>query len=42
MHLAGRAQDRMFERAAARFVDNLRRYRAGDALQCQADLVRGY
>jgi len=42
MHLSGRAQDRMFERAARRFLDNLARYRAGEPLQFQVDLQRGY
>jgi len=42
MHLSGRAQDRMVERAGARFLDNLARYRAGTALQYQVDLARGY
>ena len=42
MHLSGRAQDRMFERAAQRFLDNLARYRAGEPLQFQVDLQRGY
>lgn len=42
MHLSGRSQDRMFERAARRFLDNLARYRAGEALQYQVDLAHGY
>ena len=42
MHLSGRSQDRMFERAARRFLDNLVRYRAGEALQHQVDLSAGY
>jgi len=42
MHLSGRSQDRMFERAASRFLDNLARYRAGTPLSYQVDLVRGY
>jgi phosphoglycerate dehydrogenase-like enzyme len=42
MHLSGRSQDRMFERAARRFLDNLARYRAGEPLQHQVDLARGY
>ncbi len=42
MHLSGRAQSRMFERAAERFLENLRRYRAGEALLNQVDLVAGY
>lgn len=42
MHLSGRSQDRMLERAAQRFLDNLMRYRAGDALLYQVDLSAGY
>ncbi len=42
MHLSGRSQDRMLERAARRFLDNLVRYRAGEALQYQVDLSAGY
>ena len=42
MHLSGRSQDRMFERAAQRFLDNLVRYRVGAALQHQVDLSAGY
>jgi len=42
MHLSGRAQDRMVERAVQRFLDNLARYRAGEPLLFQVDLQRGY
>ena len=42
MHLSGRSQTRMVERAAQRFLENLARYRAGDAMQYQVDLARGY
>ncbi|MBN8502823.1 MAG: D-2-hydroxyacid dehydrogenase [Sphingomonadales bacterium] len=42
MHLSGRAQERMFERAAARFLDNLDRFRRREPLVSQVDLVRGY
>ena len=42
MHLSGRAQNRMFERAGQRFLDNLARFRAGEPLQFQVDLVLGY
>lgn len=42
MHLSGRSQDRMVERAAQRFIDNLARYRAGDSLHYQVDLTQGY
>ncbi|MEH6788987.1 D-2-hydroxyacid dehydrogenase [Parasphingorhabdus sp.] len=42
MHLSGVAQSRMFQRAAARFVENLKRYRAGETMIAQADFDRGY
>jgi phosphoglycerate dehydrogenase-like enzyme len=42
MHLSGRAQDKMFIRSAQRFIENLTRYRAGEALAFQVDLARGY
>ena len=42
MHLSGRAQTRMFERAALRFLENLPRYRAGQPLHYQIDLAQGY
>ena len=42
MHLSGRAQTRMFERAARLFLDNLARYRAGEALINEVDLDLGY
>lgn len=42
MHLSGRSQDRMVERAARRFIDNLARYRAGEPLHYQVDLTQGY
>lgn len=42
MHLSGRSQDRMLERAAQRFLENLARYRAGAPLLHQVDLVLGY
>jgi phosphoglycerate dehydrogenase-like enzyme len=42
MHLSGRAQDRMLERSAARFLDNLGRYHAGQPLEPQVDYARGY
>ena len=42
MHLSGRSQTRMFERASQRFLDNLQRFRAGEPLQYQVDLVQGY
>lgn len=42
MHLSGRAQSRMFERAAERFLENLKRYRTGEALSNLVDLAAGY
>ncbi|WP_298283337.1 D-2-hydroxyacid dehydrogenase [Novosphingobium sp.] len=41
-HLSGRAQTRMFERSIKRFLDNIPRFRSGDPLLAQVDLVRGY
>ncbi len=42
MHLSGRAQTRMFQRAAAMFLDNLARYRAKQPLINEVDLDLGY
>lgn len=42
MHLSGKAQDRMFERAAGRFLDNLARFHAGERLAPQVDYALGY
>jgi len=42
MHLSGRAQGKMFQRAVARLLDNLERYRRGDPLLHQVDLTLGY
>jgi phosphoglycerate dehydrogenase-like enzyme len=42
MHLSGRAQDKMFTRAADRFLDNLARWEKGEPLAPQVDLARGY
>jgi phosphoglycerate dehydrogenase-like enzyme len=42
MHLSGRAQTRMFQRAAALFLDNLNRYRNGEKLVNEVDLDLGY
>ena len=42
MHLSGRAQDKMYVRSAARFLDNLQRWQSGGPLLHQVDLSRGY
>ncbi|TCD04872.1 D-2-hydroxyacid dehydrogenase [Erythrobacteraceae bacterium CFH 75059] len=42
MHLSGRAQTKMFARSADRFVENLARWHAGEPVQPQMDLLRGY
>jgi phosphoglycerate dehydrogenase-like enzyme len=42
MHLSGRAQDRMFARAADRFLANLDRWHRGEAVAPQVDLHAGY
>lgn len=42
MHVSGVAQTRMFQRAAARFVANLKRYQNGEEMIAVADLDRGY
>ncbi len=42
MHLSGRAQAKMFVRSAERFVENCRRYVAGEPLAPIFDPVKGY
>ena len=42
MHLSGIAQSRMFQRAAARFVENLKSYQNGGEMIAVADFDRGY
>ena len=42
MHLSGRAQSRMFARAADRFLANLDRWHRGEPVAPQVDLVAGY
>lgn len=42
MHLSGRAQTLMFQRAGRRFLENLARYRDGAALLHTVDLTLGY
>src|SRR3546814_13762419 len=39
MHLSGRAQDKMFMRSAARFLENLDRWHRGEAVQPRVDLA---
>ncbi|MES2337504.1 MAG: D-2-hydroxyacid dehydrogenase [Pseudomonadota bacterium] len=42
MHLSGRSQTRMFQRAAALFLDNLDAFRSGAAMKNVVDLDAGY
>ncbi|MEH6757461.1 MAG: D-2-hydroxyacid dehydrogenase [Parasphingorhabdus sp.] len=42
MHVSGVAQTRMFQRAASRFVENLKRYQNDEEMIAVADLNRGY
>ncbi len=42
MHLSGRAQDQMFIRSAARFLENLAKYRAGEPVAPIFDPKLGY
>ncbi len=42
MHLSGRAQDRMFQRSAQRFLDNLQSYLAGGEVGPRFDPALGY
>lgn len=42
MHLSGRAQTRMFQRSADRFIANLARWYAGEPVKPQLDLTLGY
>ena len=42
MHLSGRSQTRMFQRAAALFLDNLDAFRSGREMKNVADLDAGY
>lgn len=42
MHLSGRAQTKMFQRSADRFVANLARWHAGEPVAPQMDLALGY
>ena len=42
MHLSGRAQTKMFQRSADRFIENLARWHAGERVEPQLDLALGY
>jgi phosphoglycerate dehydrogenase-like enzyme len=42
MHLSGNSQDKMFVRAAERFLRNLARFHAGDPLEAEFHPARGY
>jgi phosphoglycerate dehydrogenase-like enzyme len=42
MHLSGRAQDKMFQRSAARFLDNLQKWKVGQPVSPIVDLQLGY
>ncbi len=42
MHLSGRAQDRMHQRSAQRFLENLDRYKRGEPLEPRVDYTLGY
>ena len=42
MHLSGRAQTKMFQRSADRFIENLARWHAGEPVEPQLDLNLGY
>ncbi|MCJ2177916.1 D-2-hydroxyacid dehydrogenase [Novosphingobium album (ex Hu et al. 2023)] len=42
MHLSGRAQDALFPRGAARYLENLQRFQRGEPLLHRVDLARGY
>jgi len=42
MHLSGRAQTKMFQRSADRFIENLERWHKGEPVQPQLDLELGY
>jgi len=42
MHLSGRAQTRMFQRSADRFIENLGRWHKGEPVEPRVDLSAGY
>ena len=42
MHLSGRAQTKMFQRSADRFIANLDRWKRGEPVEPRLDLELGY
>ncbi len=42
MHLSGRAQTKMFQRSADRFIENLDRWHRGEPVEPRLDLTLGY
>ena len=42
MHLSGRAQTKMFQRSADRFIENLARWHNGEPVEPRVDLSAGY
>ena len=42
MHLSGRAQTKMFQRSADRFIENLDRWHKGEPVEPRVDLSAGY
>ncbi len=42
MHLSGRAQNKMFQRAGTRFLENLARFHRGEPLSPRVDFALGY
>ena len=42
MHLSGRAQTKMFQRSADRFIENLERWHDGEPVAPRMDLTLGY
>lgn len=42
MHLSGRAQTKMFQRSADRFIENLDRWHSGQPVEPRLDLALGY
>ena len=42
MHLSGKAQDKMIQRSAERFIENIGKYLSDQPLEPQMDLTKGY